>query len=141
MRELDKIISFEDFTDWSLCQWGIIDLYLPTECVVTEPKIVMPQIARAFRTDLYLYENEIVDYNTLRNKVGIDKFKGSGYYESVILLEVWEDSGDDGHTGFTLKGFVFVKESNLKESLKTKKYPEDLINDLIWKDYDLKKGK
>ena len=93
-------------------------LAVPTEFVVTEgySRIVSPNQARAFKTELFYYNDEVMTYNQLRQLPG---FSGSSHYSELFLFEYWEDEGSDGHVAFTHRGYILTHE--IKEF---NKYPE-----------------
>jgi len=78
-------------------------LLLPTELVYRGGELPPPRYARAYSTNLW-------------NPKGTSNIVSTGQYqthESVYLLEYFENWGDDGHTDYCLKGWVFVAESAL----------------------------
>jgi len=92
---------------------------LPTEVVVTEAKVVVPRMARVYQPDLYLVDGEAVDYQELVRLRGSD-FHGTAHEESVLLWEVHQDNGDDGHWDYRHEGWVYLPTSALDPS---KGYP------------------
>ena len=88
------------------------DTYLPTELRVRRPELMQPGQGRIFETHLYLFDGEVVDYNELRNRCEKRKprqrFEGTSAHESVVLVEVYSDHGDEGHINFELVGYRFV---------------------------------
>jgi hypothetical protein len=87
---------------------------VPTEVVVYElGQKIEPKMARLYWTDLYLLDGvpatykQIVEHCKLHEK----KFKGSGHYDQLLLVEVWSDYGSDGHVEYELRGYRFVPQS------------------------------
>lgn len=69
--------------------------YLPMEVVLTSPQEALPVFptVRAYKLPRGKYLSE-----------GIDQY----------LLEVWGDSGEDGHTDYTFRGkFILLSETEL----------------------------
>ena len=87
---------------------------LPTETVVTTPTFVVPRQARAYKTDLYVVDGNVVNYNQLHALRG-PQFRGTAYERGVYLIEVWEDTGDDGHVSWTMLGWKFLETNVLDE--------------------------
>ena len=113
-----------------------IDCYLieeipvPTEMVITEPKLAVPQYARVYRTGQYILNDEIVEYHTLAK---IPNFKGTNNYDEILLVEVWLDNGDDGHTIFSHEGFRFITKSQFeKEKTTERHYVGQLPQCMYW---------
>lgn len=127
--EINKFIDYDDFEHWHLCRWRIDDLYLPSETFYTLPQFVIPKVARMYRCDLYLWEGKIKTYNEIR-KLNAPKPVYTSKLTSVVILEVWEDQGCDGHTAYSLSGFAFVCEKDIAESLKKQVYPEDYLRNI-----------
>jgi len=99
----------------------VIEHYLPTEVVVTEPKIVTPQVGRSYEIDLYVrwgddlsisedkwlsstplsWEDAVlIPYDTLRT---LPTFEGTSKEIQVRLYEIWGEFGSDGHTDYSLQ--------------------------------------
>jgi hypothetical protein len=95
------------------------DTYLMTELRVRKPETVRPDRARVFETELYLFDGEVVDYNGLRDRCEKrrphKRFAGTSEHESVVLVEVYADHGDDGHIRNELIGYRFVGEKALED--------------------------
>lgn len=77
---------------------------LPTQVVITDPKFLVPQIARTYETGLYILGDHVVDYRVLHTAQG---FHGTSAYPHVVFREVWENCGEDGHVDYSLQGWVF----------------------------------
>jgi hypothetical protein len=95
------------------------ELWIPEETVVLAPRFVCPDQARAFRTGLYLFAmsdssvKQPTDIETIISAIG-DKFRGTSQFDEVLLVEVWSNSGDDGHTEWRHEGYRFVDEQALQ---------------------------
>lgn len=119
---IGKFVSLKDFdARWARFfsrECHEFDTYLPTETVIRSPGIVVPQRGRIFNTGFYLYRScFVVDYDWLREharRIG-EEWCGSGSYERVLLVEVFEDYGDDDHVGYEQIGYRFVGEKSTAE--------------------------
>ena len=102
---------------------------LPTQVVVDEPQIVTPKQARAYTTDLVIYEGNAV------TSADPGLFREIYKLPSISLVEVWGNHGDDI---YTQRGWRFVPEKTLE--LRNRWYrgtlrpPEPMLMQ-IW-DYD-----
>jgi hypothetical protein len=119
---LGEFIPFERFKP----EWAVFfrrggygyEFYLPTEVVVNKPEFVTPAVARVFRTQYHEYEGKFLSTHELQHRVtatGQD-YRGSAYYPEVVMVEVWEDRGDDGHTEYEHFGYRFVLASELNKT-------------------------
>lgn len=110
----------------------IEEIPLPTEFVVTETKIVEPSKARIYVTKYYLVDDNIVTYDFIKM---FPSFNGSGNFDSVIVIEYWEDYGSDGHYDYRPVGLVIASMNKWKElkeiSEKTKIDSSILLDDMI----------
>jgi hypothetical protein len=91
--------------------------YLPTETVVTKPELVVPKAARTFNTRYHEYEGKFFSTDEVQRRVvatGQD-YRGSAYYPEVVMVEVWEDHGDDGHSEYEHFGYRFVLAAELNK--------------------------
>jgi len=111
--KLNKIYKLDELNlEW--CEFWDCPPYtydLPTQVVVAEPRIVTPKQARAFLTNRYVHDGEIVDYDTL---ITIHDSKGSDEFDRVFMVEVWVDGGSDGDIIYRLYGWQFVVPARLK---------------------------
>jgi hypothetical protein len=102
--------------------WGYItpryayEFWLPTEHVVDEPRIVVPDRARAYHTEFYLFENKLLEDEEIARMQG-DAFIGTGSLDSVLMCEFWDNTGDDGHIENSLLSLVFVNDSLLRSTM------------------------
>jgi len=78
---------------------------LPTETVIYKPQFVVPELARTYRTDLYLRGRYILSYDELRTWPG---FRGTYHETEIWLFEVWTDRGSDGHVQWVQVGWRFA---------------------------------
>lgn len=78
---------------------------VPTEVVINSiDQNILPLVGRTYQTNLYYLRSNIVDYNVLRLE---PDFKGTSNYKSIVMSEVWDDHGDDGHVDYCMVGYVF----------------------------------
>lgn len=93
---------------------------IPVEVVVRQGRWVAPKTGRAFPTDYDLVmiggRAVVLHHDALRDAA---RRSGRGWYgiaqgDSVTLYEVWENQGDDGHTVYQHRGWIFVAESVYK---------------------------
>jgi len=111
---IGKFVPLPEFdARWAMffsCEERHHDTYLPTEMVVSKPERVEPRRGRVFSTDMLFYKGEAVSSGWLhdyKRRQG-ESFEGTFNYEGVVLVEVYGDSGDDGHTDYNLVGYRFV---------------------------------
>lgn len=102
---------------------GIEETYCPpTETVVMTPQFVQPDLARVYRTDKFWYKGRILDYKA------IDKLREVNrdlQYDQIVLVEYWEDYGDDGHIEYTFQDVILTTANEWK---KLKAQPEHRID-------------
>jgi len=112
--KLNRLITTQALTpEVAACmRHRFIPINLPTEVVVAEPRYVVPRQARAFRTNFFVVDGNVVLYHELCELRGAD-FKGTTYERNVYLIEVWEDFGDDGHVSWCLIGWKFIESNDL----------------------------
>lgn len=81
---------------------------IETEVVIKEPRFCVPRMARRYHLDMYIVPGHLdtFDYKELATLIGPD-FKGTAHYQHIVLEEVWEDRGDDGHVEPYLYGYMF----------------------------------
>lgn len=91
-----------------------VTVNLPTETVVTEPTFVVPRQTRAYRTDLYIVDGNVVNYRQLHELRG-PEFKGTIHERGVYLIEVWDNVGDCGQVSWTMLGWKFIETNVLDE--------------------------
>jgi len=123
-------MSMDEYPKWlALAGWGKKDLsvewlqvvlggdpctfYLPTETVILEPKIVVPDVGRYWETRKFLFGNRVVDYKKLQelHESAIpERGEWCGYsgYPSVYLIEDYQNAGDDGHTRYERVGYILT---------------------------------
>jgi len=107
--------------------------YLPTQFVVSEAKIVVPDTARVYRTGAYLYDGEVrMSCEELREAAG-DDFNGTSGTEGVsgiYALELFCDDGMDGNVKYIHVGYVYLTGDQISPD---GGYPESLVDDLCYK--------
>lgn len=81
--------------------------YIPTETVLTEPKLAVPVQRRIYRVGWFLRNGRAIPYSDL---VARDDFNGTSKEEEVRLAEVWSEVGDDGHTKWELACYTWTTE-------------------------------
>ena len=96
---------------------------LPTEIVLKDNTIPVQRYARAYRTEFYV-PFETQDIVTNQEAADIDKKSENprgvmSIVVPVLLLEYFEDYGDDGHVDFIMKGWLFVREPELTSTFYT----------------------
>lgn len=74
---------------------------LPTEFVVAECGVVTPRFARVYETDLFRSGGEIGVYEDFR-ALKANWCLADG--DRLLLFEVWEDEGSDGHVDYQFQG-------------------------------------
>lgn len=97
--------------------------FLPTEFVMREPGFVTPTQGRIYSTDIFVSsltgKETLYDRNTLydygRKARGKDFHGVWDIGEEVFMVEHYEDHGDDGHVEMQLRGYVFVRQSDLEK--------------------------
>lgn len=85
---------------------------VPTEVVVTKARTVEPVKARVYRVRLYLRHGRAMDFHEMRQD-GNPRFRGTVYEREVVMVEVWDDKGDDGHVKYYHLGWRFVPHDTL----------------------------
>jgi hypothetical protein len=88
---------------------------VPTEFVVYSPKLCTPKYARVYNVSKWIVNGEILDYKTLSST---RHFKGTYSHDEIILVEVWSNYGDDGHTHYRHVGYRYVPESLYEKEIK-----------------------
>lgn len=66
---------------------------------------------RIYTTSLFQVNNEVVTYDEMRSLRG-SEFKGTVFEDQLVLVEVFEDEGKDGHIDYVLKGLVLMSQDN-----------------------------
>jgi len=104
---------------------------IPTEMIITNVGLYYPRVGTSYLTELYIHDNKILSYDELYENVGTTKFKGCGCYDELLLIECWEDWGDDGHIEYSRRGWKYVSKRefnkiyNQLESLNFKQYCQE----------------
>jgi len=93
------------------------DTYLPTEKIVRGNEVPECRRGRVFNTRALFFGDKVMSYDDLHAhyvKLG-EQFPGTSAFEQLMMVEVYEDRGDDGHTDYRLVGYRFVNEKALEE--------------------------
>ena len=126
MIPLDTFISIPEFCKnekWvRYLGFNTFFLHLPTEVIMNHPELVFPYQARAWPTDRYYLNGKDMGYDYLKQLPG---FSDTHAYNRIMLFEYWEDMGDDGHTAFYHKGYMFCEELRIINY----EYPEQELCD------------
>lgn len=86
--------------------------YIPKEHVVDTPTMVIPDVGRIYSTNLYMVDDfEFVEYDELL-KIKGKEFKGTEREKRLVIVEAWEDVGDDGHINYKLCGYVLAIDND-----------------------------
>lgn len=98
---------------------------LPTQVVIADANPIPPErftIGRAYTTDLQIAEDGIIGHRCV-----VDSVRGmeSHQQKPLLLVEVWRDYGDDGHTNYTHRGWMVARESDFHAILKKYKLDHD----------------
>ena len=113
--QLNRLYKVNDLAvawlPWLTHPFDTVDL--PTEKVILRPGIYTPLQARVYETELFIHpDGRLVDYVELAS---IPDFHGIGEHSSVMMAEVWEDYGDDGHVRPILLGWKFIDGKDFQE--------------------------
>jgi hypothetical protein len=134
---LGQFVPLQEFQSdwWCLLQQVWHQVCLPTEVVVAGPEIVMPRVARQYRTGFYWYDGRICSYKELYAAVLAtgQVFPGTYHYDEIYFVEVWENFGDDGHVEYRQVGWRFVLAAALADDPKSMypKVPECMRSRLL----------
>ena len=97
--EVGKLYSLADFrSEWALHFRGAPKQYnLPTEALVCQPQMMLPDQARAYYTGYFACAGRVLTYDQAQQ---LPDFPTPAFYkqhEWLWLVEVYSDWGDDGH--------------------------------------------
>jgi len=137
VKFLDNMVLFEfiprkefQFTD----EYRGGTCWVPTEFIITKPDVYSPQQARYWEVPRWHVDGKLLSYNDLRV---LDGFIGTGHYDQILLVEVWVDSGEDGHVDYSHHGYRYVPKSQFDYEMKYKsKY--DSLPECMHRDRDYK---
>lgn len=92
---------------------------VPTEMVISQAGFYSPKMARVWNAYMYYYDGQIMTYQELYKAVvaKTGNFPGTSHFPHVLLVEVWDNQGDDGHTEFGLVGWRFVTDETLEKDI------------------------
>jgi hypothetical protein len=115
---LGKLYPLKDFSAEWMRAFGSTpqQFALPTEFVLWQAQVAIPMMARAYHTSWYAYRGCVVTHSWLIHLCEVlgRRFEGtSRLAERVVVVEVWDNHGDDGHVENHLVGFRFVPEGAL----------------------------
>jgi len=123
--ELRRTMPITKFDIGTIATMRYTTVNIPSYHLVIEAKMCIGRQARAYTTGLYLVDYKIVNYDYLRT---LDDFHGSGSYESVVIVEVYEDRGDDGNIAYKLFGHRAVTTTVFKaechDAIKNERMPD-----------------
>ena len=90
---------------------NFVQIPVPTEVVIKEPTLVAPVYRRQYDVGLYFVFDKVVNYQELMAAVKAtgEEFHGTCNYTPIVLEEVFEDCGDDGHTDFRMRGWAYLR--------------------------------
>jgi hypothetical protein len=110
-----KFLSNPEYVKYIIKNTRFNQFPIETEFTIKTPQFCVPLMARLYYLDMWLIpgHKDTFNYQELSD-FERDNFKGTGHYEGVVLKEVWEDGGDDGHIEPYLFGYIFIKASNIK---------------------------
>jgi len=107
--------------------------YVPREVVVTSPEVVTPiHTARVYRPGLWLLEDgRTVNYSVLCK---LPDFRGTSNYPQLHIYEWWRDYGDDGHTEYSLMGYLWSIGPVESETVRH-------VDEIVWSLEDEQEGR
>ncbi len=84
--------------------------YLPSTVIITEPQIVSPLTARAWRTSYYYIDNTIMTYDEAVKRTAANL---ASKYTARYVAELWEDCGEY-YPSFSLRGYICGTLQNIE---------------------------
>jgi len=93
--------------------------FLPTEVVVSEPRLVVPKEGRIYRVELFLRDGIVFEYQELSKLPG---FKGTYTENELFFIEIYEDAGDDGHIKYILQGYALMTKEQIAEYIEKNRF-------------------
>ena len=90
--------------------------YIPTEMVISSPQMVMPQVGRVYETGLVEYKGNAYHCNEYRLRTSLEWWgvKETPVIHELSVVEDWRDGGDDGHTDYSLCGYVIARTQDVQ---------------------------
>ena len=88
--------------------------YLPTEVVIREPQIAVPVEGRVYKVGLFLKNGSIMTYEEISK---LDGFNGTYWEQELMLVEIYLNGGEDGHTRYVLEGYALMTFPQLNKYL------------------------
>lgn len=111
--ELEKYYRVRDVNIFSVaisyCQYH--NFSIPTQLVINEPRIVVPDQGRVYSTYLMTLEGVLYTDHTRWNKA----FREGKNPKEVHVIEIFSDSGEDGHKAYDLVGFFLTDRFHDKD--------------------------
>ena len=100
-----------DYARWAQYLGSCFTPYpMPIEIVVCSTQIVTPKQGRAYSIrHLFVRDGRVFTHGEIPS--GVQSYD----LDRVVLVEVWEDHGDDGHIAWLHIGYRFVASSALAE--------------------------
>ena len=86
------------------CRQPRVVFPLPTQIHIAEPRMCIPRYGRAFRTDLWLREGEVIPFHKLQLLPDFTN-TNDARYTAVYMVELYENYADDGHIDMALVDF------------------------------------
>lgn len=109
---------------WCLRERKFETIYLETECVVSEPEMIIPETARYW--DLTLRRVSVGNKYEFRSEAHLREIlKGTGVELYMLnmprarLYEFFSDWGSDGHINLTFVGYVIMLVEDYDREVKT----------------------
>ena len=84
---------------------------VPYETIMTGETQRHTFYGRIYTTSFFQVNNEVVTYDEMRSLRG-DEFKGTAFEDQLVLVEIFDDEGQDGHIAYVLKGLVLISQDN-----------------------------
>lgn len=108
-KRTNKVLKLRDVVDLLSHQFKLFPI--PYEQTIYGEKQVkiLPPTGRIYETQLYSKEGKIIPYEELYKRAD---FKGTMYESNIVIVEVWDDYGDDGHIKFQLQGYAVLTDKS-----------------------------
>lgn len=84
---------------------------IPYETIMTGETQQHTFYGRIYTTSLFQVNNKVVTYDEMRSLRG-NNFKGTAFEDQLVLVEIFDDEGQDGHIDYVLKGLVLMSQDN-----------------------------
>jgi len=108
-KRTNKVLKLRDVVDLLSHQFKLFPI--PYEQTVYGEKQLkrIPLTGRIYETQFYFKEGKIIPYEELHKRVD---FRGTMYESNIVIIEVWNDYGDDGHIKFQLQGYAVLTDKS-----------------------------